>query len=95
MTIHNLPLSPLTPYKNNAKIHNKKQIETIAKSLEEFGWQQPIVVDRDNIIIAGHGRYEAAKLLGLETAPVKYDDNTEIEMYTRQTASLSRFSVLT
>lgn len=74
MNIIEIPLSQLKPYSKNAKIHTKKQVETIAKSLQEFGWQQPIVVDRDNVIIAGHGRYEAAKLLNFESAPVKYAD---------------------
>lgn len=74
MNIIEMPIAELKPYKNNAKIHNKKQVEMIAKSLSEFGWQQPIVIDRDNVIIAGHGRYAAAKQLGLEEAPCKYAD---------------------
>ena len=74
MQIHEVNLSELKPYKKNAKKHSKHQIEILAKSLDEFGWQQPLVIDRDGVIIAGHGRYEAAKLLGLETAPCKYAD---------------------
>lgn len=74
MQIQEIKLDELHPYKGNAKKHGKKQVELLAKSLREFGWQQPLVIDRDNTIIAGHGRYEAAKLLKLEYAPCKYAD---------------------
>lgn len=74
MQIQEIMLDELHPYKGNAKKHGKKQVELLSKSLQEFGWQQPLVIDRDNVIIAGHGRYEAAKLLGLESAPCKYAD---------------------
>jgi len=74
MDIQEIKLSKLQPYKGNAKKHGKKQVELLSKSLKEFGWQQPLVIDRDNVIIAGHGRYEAAKLLGYATAPCKYAD---------------------
>lgn len=49
----------IKPYANNAKEHPKKQVELIAKSISRFGWQQPIKVGKDNIILAGHGRNEA------------------------------------
>ena len=55
----------ITPYPKNAKKHDKRQIESIAKSIKEFGFNQPIVVDKKGVIIVGHGRYEAAKLLGI------------------------------
>lgn len=55
----------ITPYKKNAKKHSKKQIEAVAKSIKEFGFNQPIVVDSKGVIIVGHGRYEAAKSLGM------------------------------
>lgn len=74
MNIEWVPLGDIKPYKNNAKKHGKKQIEILSKSLQEFGWQQPLVIDRSNTIIAGHGRFEAAKALGLESAPCKYAD---------------------
>lgn len=54
----------ITPYSKNAKKHPKKQIEQIASSIKEFGMHQPIVVDKDGVIIVGHGRYEACKSLG-------------------------------
>jgi len=65
----------LTPYERNAKIHTPEQIERIAESIKAFGWKQPIVVDRDNVVIIGHGRLMAAKQLLLDTVPVVYADN--------------------
>lgn len=63
-------LGEILPYSKNAKRHPKKQIEQIAASIKEFGFNQPIVVDKAGVIIVGHGRYEAAKLLELTTVPV-------------------------
>ena len=65
-----MKLSLIKPYEKNAKKHPKKQIEQVANSIKEFGFNQPIVVDKNNVIIVGHGRYEAAKLLGLKDVPV-------------------------
>jgi len=62
-------LDNLTPYFNNAKVHTPEQVEKIANSIKEFGFLVPIVIDADNVIIAGHGRYEAARHLGLDEAP--------------------------
>lgn len=56
----------IKPYNKNAKKHPKKQIEQIANSIKEFGLNQPIVVDKEGVIIVGHGRYEALKSLGME-----------------------------
>jgi len=63
-------LDKITPYSKNAKQHPRKQIQQIAESIREFGFNQPLVVDKDNVIIVGHGRYEAAKLLNLDKVPV-------------------------
>ena len=61
----------LIPYDKNAKIHDAKQVEKIAKSISEFGWKgNPIVVDSSGVIIAGHGRRLAALKLGLSQVPV-------------------------
>ena len=65
-----IKISELTEYKNNAKIHTKKQIRQIANSIEEFGFNDPIEIDENNMILSGHGRYEAAKLLGLDEVPI-------------------------
>ena len=78
MQIVDVKLSDLKPYKRNAKTHPAEQVEHIANSLREFGWKQPIVIDKDNVIVCGHGRLLAAKSLGWETAPCVYaDDLTE------------------
>lgn len=63
-------INKIKPYLKNAKKHSKKQIGQVAKSIEEFGFNQPIVVDKKMVIIVGHGRFWAAKLLGLEDIPV-------------------------
>jgi ParB-like chromosome segregation protein Spo0J len=60
----------LTPYSNNAKTHPTEQIDKIAASSASFGFDQPIVVDTDGVIIKGHGRREASLRLGLHKVPV-------------------------
>lgn len=65
-------ISELTPYERNAKIHPGEQIEQIANSLEAFGWQQPVVIDKDGVIIVGHGRYLAAEKLTKQGKKKKY-----------------------
>lgn len=65
-----LALDALTPYDKNARLHTRVQIEKIAKSIAAFGFNNPILIDSDQGIIAGHGRLEAAKFLGLESVPV-------------------------
>ncbi len=65
-----LPISDLAPYQYNAKLHPQKQIQQIAASIRQYGFINPIITDDKNVIIAGHGRLEAAKLLKLETVPV-------------------------
>lgn len=68
----------LVPYELNAKVHDDKQVARIAKSIEDLGWDQPIVVDRNGSIIKGHGRRLAAIKLGLKQVPVLVrDDLTE------------------
>lgn len=62
-------LTELKPYKNNAKKHPIEQVRNVAESIKQFGWAQPIAVDENNVILIGHGRLKAAKLLKLETAP--------------------------
>lgn len=66
-------LEDIRPYNNNPRL-NDKAVPAVAESLKEFGWQQPIVIDRDGVIVAGHTRYKAALELGWETAPCKYAD---------------------
>ncbi|MBL4544646.1 MAG: ParB N-terminal domain-containing protein [Oceanicaulis sp.] len=65
-----LPIHALKPYPNNPRTHSKRQIEQVAASIRTFGWTNPILVSDDLEIIAGHGRLEAAKSLGLGEVPV-------------------------
>ncbi len=63
------PLKDLIPYARNSRTHSSSQIAQIASSIKEFGWTQPILLDGTNGIIAGHGRFEAAFLLGIQEVP--------------------------
>ncbi|MCM1512527.1 MAG: ParB/Srx family N-terminal domain-containing protein [Oxalobacter formigenes] len=60
----------LVPYVNNARVHDEHQINQIAASIKEFGFNNPILTDGDNGVVAGHGRLYAALKLGLEKVPV-------------------------
>ena len=62
-------ISQLVPYGSNARTHSKKQVRQIAESIKQFGFTNPILIDDHNGIIAGHGRVEAAKLLGVTAIP--------------------------
>lgn len=68
-------ITKIQPYQNNAKKHPAKQIKQIAESIKQFGFNQPLVLDKDGVIIVGHGRFEAAKQLGMEELPVIYAKN--------------------
>jgi DNA modification methylase len=69
MDVVELPLAQLIPYARNPR-KNDSAVATVAASLKEFGWRQPIVVDEEMVILAGHTRLEAARQLGLASAPV-------------------------
>lgn len=60
----------LIPYEKNAKVHTKKQVKNIAQSISKFGFAQPIVIDKEGVIVLGHGRREAAIMLDLKEVPV-------------------------
>jgi ParB-like chromosome segregation protein Spo0J len=60
----------LIPYSNNPKEHPDEQVKKIASSIKNYGWDQPIVVDGEGEIIKGHGRLQAAEMLGLDEVPV-------------------------
>lgn len=62
-------VSELIPYARNARTHSDEQVARIAASIKEFGWTNPILIDGENGIIAGHGRVLAARKLGLEKVP--------------------------
>ena len=69
MDVVELPLEQLIPYARNPR-KNAAAVATVAASLKEFGWRQPIVVDEEMVILAGHTRLEAARQLGMKAAPV-------------------------
>jgi len=70
MEIVQAKTADLIPYGFNNRDHSQQQVDRIANSINEFGFNQPIVVDEQNIVLVGHGRLEAAKKLGLEDVPV-------------------------
>lgn len=74
MKVEAKSIDEIKPYENNPR-DNDDAVDAVANSIKEFGWQQPIVVDNDGVIIAGHTRYKAAKKLGLKHVPVVVADN--------------------
>lgn len=68
----------LTPWSGNARKHSKKQVKQIATSIKEFGFTNPVLIDEDQTVLAGHGRLEAAKLLGLEVVPCLYIEHMSV-----------------
>ena len=81
MNIIEKNVSDLIPYENNPR-DNSKAIGYVANSIREFGFKVPIVVDKDNVIVAGHTRLKAAEMLGLETVPVIVADDLTEEQIT-------------
>lgn len=80
MQVKTVEIETLIPYARNARTHSDEQVAQIAASIKEFGWTNPILVDGENGIIAGHGRLAAARKLGIESVPVIQLDNlTEIQ----------------
>lgn len=78
MRVESVRVEDLTPYERNAKVHTEEQVRMIANSIEEFGFNNPVLVDDDGVILAGHGRVEAAKALGMEEVPcVRITDLTD------------------
>jgi len=73
-------ISDLIPYANNARTHSEEQVTQIASSIKEFGFNNPILIDKDNGIIAGHGRLEAAKKIGYKEVPtIKLEHLTDTQ----------------
>ena len=68
-SLETVATAALIPYARNAKLHNEAQVGQIAASIREFGFNNPVLIDADNGIIAGHGRVMAAQRLGLESVP--------------------------
>lgn len=78
MEVKSVSIQDVKPYANNPR-NNNDGVDAVAESIKEFGWQQPIVVDKDNVIIVGHTRYKAAKKLGMDKVPVVVADNLSPE----------------
>lgn len=73
MKVETVSIESLIPYANNPR-NNEEAIEKVARSIDEFGWQQPIVVDENMVVIVGHTRLLAAKSLGLNEVPIHVAD---------------------
>lgn len=78
MDVISMAISDIKPYPNNPR-KNDDAVTATANSIKEFGWQQPIIVDKNNIIIAGHTRYKAAKQLNMDKVPVVVAKNLSKE----------------
>lgn len=73
-------IDDLTPYENNPRL-NDGAVDAVAKSIEEFGFKVPIVIDKDGVIVAGHTRLKAAKQLAINEVPcIIVDDLSEEEL---------------
>jgi ParB-like chromosome segregation protein Spo0J len=70
MQIVNIDIDKLIPYARNSRTHSDAQVAQIAASIKEFGWTNPVLIDGEKGIIAGHGRVLAARVLGMYTVPV-------------------------
>jgi ParB-like chromosome segregation protein Spo0J len=81
LAIKMLPIESLTPYARNSKIHTKAQIEHIAGSIKEFGFNDPLgIAGKENVVLEGNGRIEAAKMLGMTELPcIRLDHLSESE----------------
>ena len=81
MQIEYLNIDEIIPYANNPRNNDGAAVDRVASSIAEYGFKSPIIVDKENIIIAGHTRYKAAKKLKLDTVPViKADDLTKAQI---------------
>lgn len=72
--IQEVPIGDVKPYENNPR-DNDRAVDALAKSIKSFGWQQPIVVDKNMVVIVGYTRLKAAKKLGAEKVPVVIAEN--------------------
>ena len=80
MQIEQVPVEKLIPYVNNSRTHSEEQVAQISASIREFGFNNPVLIDKDDTIIAGHGRIQAARKLGLTEVPcVRLEHLTETQ----------------
>lgn len=77
MNIIELNINKLVPYEKNPR-RNDEAVKYVENSIKEFGFKNPIIIDKDNVVVAGHTRLKAAKNLGLDTVPcIRADDLTD------------------
>lgn len=79
MNVRSIPIKDIIPYENNVKVHPVRQLESIVQSIKTFGFRQPLVIDKNKVIVAGHARYEAASTLGMESVPCEMADELSPE----------------
>ena len=79
MKITEMAVGDIRPYEKNAKMHDERQIKNVMESIRQFGYAQPLVVDKDNVLIIGHCRLIAAQRLGHEKVPVVRMDDLDAE----------------
>lgn len=78
MNIENIAIKDIKPYERNAKKHDERQIKNVMQSIKNYGIVQPLVVDKDNVLIIGHCRLIAAKRLKMKEVPVvRMDELTQ------------------
>ena len=81
LNIESIKTNKLIPYVSNPVIHNDEQVKKLSGMIKEYGFLQPIVIDSKNVIIAGHGRYEASKLLNMDEVPsIRVDNLTDAQI---------------
>lgn len=87
-------IEEVKPYYRNTKVHSKSQIADIARSIRDFGFDQPVVVDQEMIIIKGHGRYYAAVKIGMKNIPtIKREDLTPAQVMASRIADNKLFEM--
>ena len=79
MIIKNVDINNIKPYEGNPRKISTKAVGMVANSIKEFGFQQPIVVDKENVIVVGHTRFQASKELGMKEVPVVVGDFTDAQ----------------
>lgn len=81
MQIEYLGIDDIIPYANNPRHNDGEAVERVAASIKEYGFKNPLIIDKDNVIVAGHTRYKAAKRLGIDSVPtIKADDLTPAQI---------------
>lgn len=91
MKVITVPIDKVVPYDKNPR-NNDDAVKPTAESIKQFGWQQPIVVDKNNVIVAGHTRYKAAKKLKLKEVPIVYAQHKDGTWLTEEEVNAYRLA---